>query len=145
MTRPAGHIGTNLVDALRAAGCELTAIDHCDPPPWARSDARWVRADVLARESMRRQLDGVQVVYHLAAHITLDQHNDRGCRSTNDGVENVAGAARGRRTPVRALQPAADTVASLLEFLADSGQTRSRESRGASRPVRVEPPGVTRP
>lgn len=93
MTRPAGYIGTNLVDALRAAGCEVTAIDHCDPPPWARSDVRWVRADVLDRESMRRQLDGVQVGYHLAAHSTLDQHDDRAWRVNTDGVENVARAA----------------------------------------------------
>lgn len=52
-----------------------------------------MRAEVLDRESMRRQLDGVQVVYHLAAHSTLDQHNDRAWRGNTDGVENVARAA----------------------------------------------------
>lgn len=71
VTGGAGHVGTNLVAALRGEGRTVRVIDLVRPVIAIRHGADWVRADVRDEEAMRAALEGVDVVYHLAAVISI--------------------------------------------------------------------------
>ncbi len=78
VTGASGHVGTNLVAALRAAGV----------------DVRCPTSDVRDRAAMRAAFSGADVVFHLAAVISIA--GDRGglVQSVNvDGVRASALAA----------------------------------------------------
>ncbi|NUS45098.1 MAG: NAD-dependent epimerase/dehydratase family protein [Mycobacteriaceae bacterium] len=93
VTGAAGFVGTNLLTALVAEGHQITAIDRarCDR---VRSDLiTWVDGDVLDPESMRRALDGCELVYHLVGMITLKMQDPLAWRVNTEGVRIVAEAA----------------------------------------------------
>ena len=60
----AGFIGRRLAAALRSAGHAVTIVDVVVPDG---RDASYRLADVCDRAAVRAALDGVQVVYNLAA------------------------------------------------------------------------------
>ena len=76
VTGAAGFVGNNLLNLLVAAGHEVTAIDRVRSRYAPEFGVTWVNADVLDVESMKRALDGAEVVYHLVAMITLAQKDD---------------------------------------------------------------------
>lgn len=94
VTGAAGFIGTNLVNLLVDNGHEVIAIDRVVPAsPETREAVTWVSGDVLDPDSMTKALDGVEVVYHLVAVITL-KHEDELCwRINTEGARTVAQAA----------------------------------------------------
>lgn len=92
VTGAAGYVGTNLLNLLAQQGHEITAIDRVRSPH-APAGIRWRDGDVLDVDSMRRALDGAEVVYHLVAMITLAQRDDRAWTVNTQGVRNVAEAA----------------------------------------------------
>lgn len=94
VTGAAGYVGTNLINALVGQGHQIIAIDQKRSEHITADSVDWVAADVLDVESMTRALDGAEVVYHLAAVITLAQENDKAWRINTEGVRNVAGAAK---------------------------------------------------
>ncbi|RDI67460.1 NAD-dependent epimerase/dehydratase family protein [Nocardia pseudobrasiliensis] len=94
VTGAAGFLGTNLLHQLVQRGHEVTAIDRIRPSGPADPQVRWVNGDVLDPASMRTALDGVEVVYHLVAVITLAHRNDLAWRVNTEGVRVVAEAAR---------------------------------------------------
>jgi dihydroflavonol-4-reductase len=71
VTGGAGHVGSNLVAALRASGSAVRVIDLVRPTAALRCGAEWIRADVRDEAIMRAALDGVETVYHLAAVISI--------------------------------------------------------------------------
>lgn len=81
VTGGAGFIGTHLVDALLADGHDVRVLDSLDPqvhpsgapPPWLSSEAELVRADVRDRDRVSAALDGIDVIYHLAAAVGVGQ------------------------------------------------------------------------
>lgn len=90
VTGAAGYLGLNVVDALRAEGHEVLALDrvpHPDPGVASRV------VDVLDQDAMTRALDGVEVVHHLVAVITLRQEDPVAERVNVHGVGSVARAA----------------------------------------------------
>ena len=90
VTGAAGYLGLNVVDALRAEGHEVLALDrvpHPDPGVTSRV------VDVLDQHAMTRALDGVEVVHHLVAVITLRQEDPVAERVNVHGVGSVARAA----------------------------------------------------
>lgn len=94
VTGAAGFVGTNLLDLLVEHGHEVVAIDRVRPAHAIASDlVTWKSADVLDPASLRTAFEGVDVVYHLVAMITLAQHNDLAWRINTTGVGNVAEAA----------------------------------------------------
>lgn len=94
VTGASGHVGTNLVRALLAAGRTVRAVDVRRGPGLDGLDVEFVAADILDAASMRPALAGADVVYHLAARISIAGDPDGGVwRANVDGVRNTAQAA----------------------------------------------------
>lgn len=95
VTGSAGFLGTNLVNMLVDDGHEVCAIDH-GPAGIETPDLRGVlrvTGDVLDAEHMREVFTGAEVVYHLAARITLDQDHPDAWHLNTVGPRTVAEAA----------------------------------------------------
>jgi dTDP-L-rhamnose 4-epimerase len=82
VTGGAGFIGSHLVDALVAEGHRVRVLDSLDPqvhganaswPSHCNRAAEYLRGDVTDAETVRRALDGVEVVYHEAAAVGVAQ------------------------------------------------------------------------
>jgi nucleoside-diphosphate-sugar epimerase len=93
VTGAAGFLGTNLTTRLAAIGHKVRAICPVVPYHSAPENVSWIRGDVLDAGSMRRACAGADIVYHLAAVITLAHNNDRAWRVNTRGVRIVAEAA----------------------------------------------------
>jgi CDP-paratose 2-epimerase len=81
ITGGAGFIGTNLASRLVADGCQVVVLDDLSRPGVAQN-LHWLRrtyghrvrveiGDIRAPWTLRRALDGVGEVYHLAAQVAV--------------------------------------------------------------------------
>lgn len=88
VTGATGHLGANLVRALVARGDRVKALVYGDARSLGGVDAETVPGDVRDREGLRRAFEGAEIVFHLAAQISITG-------SQNGLVEaiNVGGAA----------------------------------------------------
>lgn len=75
VTGGAGFIGSHTVDALLNSGHEVTILDNLQKPVhlkgkpgWIPGAARFVLGDVRNKADWENALEGVDVVYHLAAY-----------------------------------------------------------------------------
>lgn len=81
VTGGAGFVGSHLVDALLARGARVRVMDALDPqvhprgrvPTWLSPDVELHVADVREPHALRAALQGVDVVYHLAAAVGVGQ------------------------------------------------------------------------
>ena len=79
VTGGAGFIGSHLTDHLLASGHEVRILDSLDPqvhdgaPSYLDPAAELVQADVRDHDAVRRALDGVDRVVHLAAAVGVGQ------------------------------------------------------------------------
>jgi dTDP-L-rhamnose 4-epimerase len=82
ITGGAGFIGSHLADDLIARGHRVRALDILSPqvhgeggrrPEYLRDDVELLRGDVRDADAVRRALEGVDVVYHLAAAVGVGQ------------------------------------------------------------------------
>lgn len=82
VTGGAGFIGSFLVDALVEKGHEVRIYDALVPqvhgperalPDYINRNAEFIRGDVRDRESLGRALEGMDVVFHLAAAVGVGQ------------------------------------------------------------------------
>jgi dTDP-L-rhamnose 4-epimerase len=82
VTGGAGFIGSFLVDALVERGHDVRVYDALVPqvhgakqalPSYLNPNAEFVQGDVRDRESLAKALDGVDVVFHLAAAVGVGQ------------------------------------------------------------------------
>ncbi|MGD9049953.1 MAG: GDP-mannose 4,6-dehydratase [Anaerolineae bacterium] len=82
VTGGGGFIGSFLVDALVEQGNEVRSYDALVPqvhgpeqvaPDYLNPDAEFVKGDVRDREALSKALQGVDVVYHLAAAVGVGQ------------------------------------------------------------------------
>jgi len=71
VTGATGHVGANLVRALLAQGRPVRALVHRDRRALEGLDVEIVQGDVRDPASLRRAFVDVEVVYHLAARISL--------------------------------------------------------------------------
>jgi len=89
----AGHVGGNLVRSLLAAGRHVRAAVYRDERALEGLDLERVRLDVLDPASLVRALEGIEVVYHLAAVIAIAGESEGRVEEVNvRGPRNVATA-----------------------------------------------------
>lgn len=99
VTGGTGFLGDALVRRLSAKGATVTVAARAPPPPAAPATpgVRYVRGDVLDRESLARAFEGAQGVFHLAGVV---EHSSKGAarermRSVHvDGTLNTLEAAK---------------------------------------------------
>jgi len=88
VTGASGHVGVNLVRALLARNRKVRAFIHNNQQPLEGLDIELVHGDI--RESLYKACDGVRVVYHLAACISIDGEEWDYLKSVNvRGTRNV--------------------------------------------------------
>lgn len=93
-----GHVGANLVRELLRRGARVRAVIHRRDDALRGLEVERVPGDVRDPDSLRRAFDGAEIVYHLAAVISIT--GDRGglVSAVNvAGVRNVVDAALDRR------------------------------------------------
>ena len=82
ITGGAGFIGSHLADELIARGHQVRALDNLTPqvhgdvterPGYLHPDIELQRGDVRDAHAVRRALDGIDAVYHLAAAVGVGQ------------------------------------------------------------------------
>jgi len=93
VTGAAGFLGANVVNTLVEDGHDVVAIDRVATDLVTAPGITWVSADVLDPAQVRAALDGVEVVYHLVAVISLKHEDPLAWRVNVDGVATVARAA----------------------------------------------------
>jgi len=93
VTGASGHVGGNLVRALLAAGRKVRCVVRNDTRAIEGLDVERVRGDVFDPASLRAAFDGAEVVYHLAAKVSIEGDPDGIVHRTNvEGPRNVAAA-----------------------------------------------------
>ena len=80
VTGGAGFVGSHLVDALVAAGHNVRVFDNLTPqvhghtvPDYLSPEAEFIRGEMQDSSALRRALDGVEVVFHMAAAVGVGQ------------------------------------------------------------------------
>ena len=91
VTGATGHLGTNLVPMLLERGEEVRCLVHANRG--ALEGVEVVEGDVRDPEAMRTLVEGAEVVYHLAAKISIVGDPDGSVEAINvEGAHNVARA-----------------------------------------------------
>ncbi len=102
VTGATGHIGANLVRALIDKGIATRCLVHVNSRAIDGLDVERVEGDIRDLDSLCRAFQGVEVVYHLAASISLSMMSWSSLEEINvKGTKNVIEACR--RTGVRRL------------------------------------------
>src|SRR5947209_3067787 len=80
ITGGAGFVGSHLADALIAFGDDLRVFDNLSPqvhgngvPPYLANDAELVVGDMRDSDAVRRAIEGIDVIFHLAAAVGVGQ------------------------------------------------------------------------
>ncbi len=92
VTGASGHVGNTLVRALLGQGRRVRALIHAQAASLDGLNVERVDGDVLDPDSLARAFAGAEVVYHLAARISIT--GDQGGRVTAVNVEGTRNAAR---------------------------------------------------
>lgn len=92
VTGASGHVGINLVQRLLADGRKVRVLVH-RKNGWG-GEVEKVPGDVTDPDSLQDAFAGAEIVFHLAARISIDgDQNGLVTRTNVDGVRNVARAA----------------------------------------------------
>jgi dihydroflavonol-4-reductase len=86
-------VGVNLVPELRARGWAVRTLGRRPLLGWDPDEVVHTRGDVRNRADVDRAMDGVDVVFHLAARITLSTHDAEAWSVNVQGPATVAQAA----------------------------------------------------
>lgn len=101
LTGASGHVGVNLTRALVSRGRQVRVLSHTSNLGLEGLPVDYCQADVKDVDTLVAAFCGVEVVYHLAAHISLLMKDAR-CAAVNvEGTRNVIEACR--RSGVRRL------------------------------------------
>ncbi|MCX6005033.1 MAG: NAD-dependent epimerase/dehydratase family protein [Chloroflexi bacterium] len=102
ITGASGHVGINLIRALLSRGRKVRALAHINRKVVGSLDVEVVDANVCDLDSLCRAFEGAEIVYHLAAHISLSMGDWSRCSQINiEGTRNVIEACK--RSGVRRL------------------------------------------
>jgi len=105
VTGGAGHLGNNVVRELLARGRTVRVLEHVESSSFDGLPVERRRADILDRPSLDAACEGVEVVYHFAAIVSIaPAHDPRVIRTNTLGTKNVVDAclAHGVRRLVHA-------------------------------------------
>lgn len=95
ITGSTGHLGANLIPLLLGEGYGVRAHVFDNEHILDDLDVERVRGNVLDKDSLLRAFDGVEVVFHLAALITLAYKSDLRAHEVNvEGTRNVIEACK---------------------------------------------------
>ncbi len=88
-----GHIGANLVRALIQKGQPVRCLVHEKSNALEGLPIEKVHGDIRDAESLRRALEGVELVYHLAGYISISMNGWEHCKEINiTGTRNIVEA-----------------------------------------------------
>jgi UDP-glucose 4-epimerase len=139
VTGGAGFIGSHLVDALAARGDRVRVLDDLSTGKREnlRPDAEFIHGSVVDRAALDRAMKGVDVVFHLAAVVSVQQ-----CLSDPAGSNevNVTGTAR-------VLQAAAEAKVRRVVFVSSAavyGDTPVQPKREDHAPDPLSPYAVAK-
>lgn len=99
VTGAAGYLGQPLVAALAARGDSVTAVDCAASLPSDTEQVQWRTLDVLDAGAIGAAMAGQDLVFHLAAKITLHHRDAAAWRLNTEGVRHVARAALAAGVP----------------------------------------------
>jgi dihydroflavonol-4-reductase len=136
VTGASGHIGANLVRELLARGETVRTVQRDDnPESLVGLDVERVKADVRDFDSMRKAFEGADILYHLAALISIVGPMGGLVREINvEGAANVARAAL--ETKVRRMVHFCSVHAFDQEPLDEPlDETRARVKQGGPAPA----------
>jgi len=95
VTGGAGFLGYHIAAGLSSAGFDVRLLDVVEPGEPLRDGQEYVRGDVRDRETMRKAVDGCDVVVDNAALVPITRATLEGFRSVNvDGCKTTLDAAR---------------------------------------------------
>jgi dihydroflavonol-4-reductase len=93
ITGASGHIGANLVRVLIAKGQKTRCLVHKDTRALEGLETEIVKGDICDPDSIARACEDIDVVYHLAAHISISMKGWEDLQATNViGTRNIVGA-----------------------------------------------------
>lgn len=92
ITGATGHVGANVVRELLAQGWQVRALVRDDVRALEGLEVERVQGDVRDPESLRRLVDGVELVFNLAALISLEARARKGLDLNVVGPRNIAAA-----------------------------------------------------
>jgi dihydroflavonol-4-reductase len=93
VTGASGHIGANLIRELRRRGRTVRALHHVNRRTIENLDVEIVPGNVCDPASLRKAFKGADIVYHLAARISLSSNDYPVLEPINvTGVKNVVQA-----------------------------------------------------
>ncbi|MFC1905279.1 NAD-dependent epimerase/dehydratase family protein [Chloroflexota bacterium] len=93
VTGASGHLGANLVRELIFREWKVRALVHQDTRALEGLDVERVAGDILDEESLREAFRGVDIVFHLAARISVVNWDHKLVESVNiTGVKNTVNA-----------------------------------------------------
>lgn len=95
VTGASGHVGHCLCHQLVEQGFDLKALIHKNENQLAEMGAGIIRGNVLDKQSLIQLFTGVDVVFHLAAQISIDNKHTQQVFETNvTGTQNVIEACK---------------------------------------------------
>ncbi|MBE0638957.1 MAG: NAD-dependent epimerase/dehydratase family protein [Bacteroidales bacterium] len=97
-TGASGHVGINLCRQLTMQGHEVRVLVHNNFGRLPELNVEIIRGDLFDHQSLLQLFGGVEVVFHLAAKITIDQKETNAVFKINvEGTANVIKACKEAR------------------------------------------------
>jgi dihydroflavonol-4-reductase len=94
ITGASGHIGNCLVQELKKQGATIKALDHDSKSILNKMDVELIQGNLSDPESLNKLCEGVDVVFHLAAQIAIENRSSEHVFETNvTGTKNMIVAA----------------------------------------------------
>lgn len=84
-----GHVGANLCRSLIAEGHQVKALVHEHKDALEGLDLELVNGSINDREALRKLFKNTEIVFHLAAVISIDGQKDKLLRVNYEGTKNL--------------------------------------------------------
>lgn len=89
VTGASGHVGANLCRSLLAEGHQVKALDHKNSDSLKGLDVELIHGSLDDLDALRRLFKGVEVVFHLAAIISIHGQKDKLTEVNIEGTKNL--------------------------------------------------------